>query len=251
VTFIPISALHGDNVVEPGERMDWYHGPPLLHHLEHVPIAPNRELAALRYAVQWVIPSNGSEHHDYRGYAGQLASGVLRRGTEVVVLPGGQRTRIKAIDTFDGEREFAFAPMSVALRVEDELDIVRGDMIVEADNRPAPSRNFEAVVCWMSEQQLRPGARYAIKQTTRSAKAIIEGVAFRVDVSTLATEPAPQLTMNDIGRVRLRASVPLIIDPYARNRATGSFILIDEATGETVAAGMVVTGGRQPHLGRA
>jgi sulfate adenylyltransferase large subunit len=240
VTFIPISALHGENVVERSLQMPWYDGPPLLYHLEHVVIAPDRDHAAVRFAVQWVIRSHGAAVSDYRGYAGQLAGGALRPGMEVLVLPGGQRTRVKAIDTFDGQREVASAPMSVTVRVEDQLDVSRGDMIVEADDPPACSRDLEAMVCWMSEQPMRPGARYTIKHTTRGARAIIEGVTHRVNVNTVAYEPASELALNEIGRARLRTSVPLVVDPYGHNRTTGSFILIDEATGDTAGAGMIV-----------
>jgi sulfate adenylyltransferase large subunit len=239
VVFIPISALHGDNVVDRSEHMDWYAGPPLLYHLEHVVIAPDRNLTQVRFPVQWVIRPHSDDHHDYRGYAGHFAGGVLRPGDEVLVLPGRQRTRVAAIDTFEGERECAFPPMAVTLRFEDQLDISRGDMIVEPDDPPVASRDLEAMVCWMSEQPLRPGARYAIKHTTRSARAVIEEIEHRVDVNTLEHQPADALTLNEIGRVSLRTSHPLIVDPYARNRTTGSFILIDEASGDTVAAGMV------------
>jgi sulfate adenylyltransferase large subunit len=239
VTFIPISALHGDNVVDRSRRMDWYEGPPLLYHLEHVVIAPDRNLLQVRFPVQWVIRPHSDRHHDYRGYAGQLAGGVLRAGDEVLVLPGGQRTRVAAIDTFEGERECAFPPMSVTLQFSDQLDISRGDMIVEVDDPPVAARELEAVVCWMSRSALRLGSRYQIKHTTRSARAVVEELEHRVDVNTLAHEPAEELELNEIGRVRLRVSQPLIVDPYARNRTTGSFILIDEATGDTAGAGMV------------
>jgi bifunctional enzyme CysN/CysC/sulfate adenylyltransferase subunit 1 len=220
--------------------MPWYEGPPLLYHLEHVVIAPARNLLNLRFPVQWVIRPGSDQHHDYRGYAGQLAGGVLRRGDEVQVLPGSQRTRVAAIDTFDGERECAFPPMSVTVRLEDELDVSRGDMIVEVEDPPISSRDLEAMVCWMAEAPLRLDARYAIKHTTRSARAIVSEIDHRVDVNTLDHEPATELALNEIGRVRLRTSAPLIIDAYARNRATGSFVLIDEATGNTVGAGMFV-----------
>jgi sulfate adenylyltransferase large subunit len=240
VTFIPISALRGDNVVERSHQMQWYEGPPLLYHLEHVVIAPARNLVNLRFPVQWVIRPGSDQYHDYRGYAGQLAGGVLRRGDEVLVLPGGQRTRVAAIDTFDGERECAFPPMSVTVRLEDQLDVSRGDMIVEVDDPPVSARDMEAMVCWMGEAPLRVEGRYSIKHTTRSARAIVSEIDHRVDVNTLDHEPATELALNEIGRVRLRTSAPLIIDAYARNRATGSFVLIDEATGDTVGAGMVV-----------
>ena len=243
VTFIPISALHGDNVVERSLGMPWYDGPSLLYHLEHVVIAPARNLANLRFPVQWVIRPNSPEHHDYRGYAGQLVGGVLRPGDEVLVMPSGQRTRVTAIDTFDGQRECAFPTMSVTVRLEDQLDVSRGDMIVAAEDPPVSSRDLDAMVCWMTEAPLRADGRYAIKHTTRSARAIVSGIDHRVDVNTLAHESASELTLNEIGRVRLRTSAPLFIDSYARNRATGSFILIDEATADTVGAGML-TGAR-------
>ena len=240
VTCIPISALHGDNVVDRSEPMAWYQGPPLLYHLEHVVIASDRDLSGLRFPVQWVIRPSADLEPDYRGYAGQLAGGVLRPGDEVLVLPSGQRTRVEAIETFDGARECAFPPMSVTLRTTDHLDISRGDMIVEPDDAPNAARVVEATVCWMSEIPLRQGARYAIKHTTRSARAVVEACEYRVNVNTLEHEPATDLMLNEIGRIRLRISQPLIVDPYVRNRTTGSFVLVDEASGDTAAAGMVV-----------
>jgi sulfate adenylyltransferase large subunit len=240
VTFIPISALQGDNVVERSLEMPWYDGPPLLYHLEHVVIAPARNLVNLRLPVQWVIRPNSQQHHDYRGYAGQLVGGMLRAGDEVLALPAGKRTRVAAIDTFEGQRECAFPPMSVTVRLEGQLDISRGDMIVAAEDPPVSARDMEAMVCWMTDAPLRVDGRYAIKHTTRSARAIVSDVEHRVDVNSLAHESASELTLNEIGRVRLRTSAPLIIDPYASNRATGSFILIDETTGDTAGAGMVV-----------
>ena len=240
MTFIPISALHGDNVVDRSRGMQWYGGAPLLYHLEHVVIAPDRNLNDVRFPIQWVIRPMSDEHHDYRGYGGQVAGGILRPGSEVVVLPGGRRTTIKAIDSYSGELESAFPTMSVALRLGDEIDISRGDMIVEAEDQPVSARELDAVVCWMSDQPLQPRSRYTIKHTTRTARAIIEQIEYRVDVNTLDHVPASQLGLNEIGRVRLRCSSPLVVDPYSRNRTTGSFILIDEATNDTVAGGMVV-----------
>jgi sulfate adenylyltransferase subunit 1 (EFTu-like GTPase family) len=240
ITFIPISALHGDNVVERSDNMPWYGAAPLLYHLEHVVIAPDRNLSEVRFPVQWVIRPMNDEHHDYRGYAGQVAGGVLRPGSEIMVLPSGRRSRIKAIDTFEGEIEAAFPTMSVALRLEDQIDISRGDMIVEADDQPVAGREIEAMVCWMSEAPLAERGRYVIKHTTRSAKAIVDQIEHRVDINSLAHEKASQLGLNEIGRVRLRTSTPLVVDPYSRNRTTGSFILIDESTNDTVGAGMVV-----------
>jgi sulfate adenylyltransferase subunit 1 len=242
VTFIPISALHGDNVVNRSLVMPWYDGPPLLYHLEHVVIAPDRNLAELRFPVQWVIrPGARSDEPDYRGYAGTVAGGVLHPGDEVLVLPGGQRTRVSAIDTFDGPVDTAFPAMSVTLRVDDEVDISRGDMLADPDDAPATAREIDAMVCWMGSQPLRPGARLTIKHTTRTTRARIEELDYRVEVNTLEHEPTDELALNEIGRVRLRTGSPLMADPYARNRTTGSFILIDEATNDTVAAGMVLS----------
>jgi sulfate adenylyltransferase large subunit len=240
ITFIPISALHGENVVERSDKMQWYGAAPLLYHLEHVVIAADRNLADVRFPVQWVIRPISDEYHDYRGYAGQVAGGVLRPGADVMVLPSGQRTKLEKIDTFDGPREVAFPTMSVALRFGDQLDISRGDMIVEPDDQPTAARELDAMVCWMSEQPLQPRGRYAIKHTTRSARVIVDKLEHRVDVNTLGHEEAAQLELNEIGRVKLRSSTPLMVDPYARNRTTGSFILIDEATNDTVGAGMVI-----------
>ena len=243
ITFIPISALDGDNVVDRSDAMPWYAGPTLLYHLEHVCIAPDRNLADVRFPVQWVIRPMTAEHHDYRGYAGQVAGGVLRPGDEVIVLPGGQRTRIAAIDTYDGEVEAAFPTMSVTVRLEDDIDVSRGDMICLSEDPPSVAREIEATVCWMGERPLTEGARYTIKHTTRSARAIVGELEHRVDVNTLAHEPADQLGLNQIGRVRLRTSSPLLVDPYTRNRTTGSFILIEAGTNDTVGAGMVVGAG--------
>jgi sulfate adenylyltransferase large subunit len=244
-TFIPISALKGDNVVEPSMNMDWYQGPTLLHHLETVEIAGDRNLDDWRFPVQWVIrPQNDDRHHDYRGYAGQVAAGVLTPGEEVVVLPSGRTTRLAAIDTFDGPLPEAFPPQSVTLLLEDDLDISRGDLIARAGEASPPTvaRELEAVVCWMSDTPLRAGARYALKHTTRAVRAIVDAIDWHLDVETLSREANQHgLSLNEIGHVRLRLSGPLVFDPYARNRETGSFILIDEATNDTVAAGLIAT----------
>jgi sulfate adenylyltransferase large subunit len=240
MTFIPISALHGDNVVDRSQRMQWYGGAPLLYHLEHVVIAPDRNLNDVRFPVQWVIRPMSDDHHDYRGYAGQMAGGIIRPGSEIVVLPGGQRSTVKAIDTHSGELEEAFPTMSVALRLADEIDVSRGDMIVETEDQPITARELEALVCWMSDQPLQPRGRYAIKHTTRTARAVVEQIEHRIDVNDLEHVAANQLGLNEIGRVKLRCSSPLVVDTYARNRTTGSFILIDEATNDTVGAGMVL-----------
>jgi sulfate adenylyltransferase large subunit len=240
ITFIPISALHGDNVVDRSTAMQWYGGAPLLYHLEHVVIAPDRNLADVRFPVQWVIRPMSDEHHDYRGYAGQIAGGLLHPGTEIVVLPGGQKTTLAGIDCFDGELDVAFPTMSVVLRLADQIDISRGDMIVEPTDQPTCAREVEAMICWMSDEPLKEGSRYAIKHTTRDARAVVDQLEYRVDVNTLKHEDSAQLGLNEIGRVRLRLNTPLMVDPYSRNRTTGSFILIDEGTNETVGAGMVV-----------
>ena len=205
--FIPISALKGDNVVDRSPDMPWYQGPSLLYHLEHVVIATDRDMDDVRFPVQWVVRPMSDEHHDYRGYAGQVAAGVIRPGSEVVVLPSGRKTKIKSIDTYDGELDVAFPTMSVTLRLEDEIDISRGDMIVDADEAPTVAREFEAMICWMSEQPMRPGGRYVIHHTTRSAKAIIDKLEYRVDVNSLDRDPeATELGLNEIGRVHLRSS---------------------------------------------
>jgi bifunctional enzyme CysN/CysC len=243
VIFIPICALHGDNIVEPSVRMPWYGGPSLLHHLEHVVIAPARTFVGMRLPVQWVIRPAAEIDHDYRAYAGQVAGGILRPGAPVVVLPSGQSTTIAAIETFGTAIDLAVPPMSVAVRLTDQVDVSRGDMLVERDDQPPAAREIEAMVCWMSDRPLRPGARYAIKHTSRNARAIVDSVEHRVDVNTLRREAADCLALNEIGRVRLRCSTPLMVDPYSRNRTTGSFILIDEGTNGTAGGGMVVCEG--------
>jgi len=242
ITFIPISALHGDNVVDRSSAMQWYGAATLLYHLEHVVIAPDRNLNEVRFPVQWVIRPMSDEHHDYRGYGGQMAGGVLRPGSEVVVLPSGKRTRVAAIDTYDGEVEAAFPTMSVALRFSEEIDVSRGDMIVEAEDAPVSARELEAMICWMSEEPMRPDGRYSIKHTTRSARAVIKELEHRIDINTLEHVKADKLGLNEIGRVHIRCSAPLIVDPYSLNRTTGSFILIDETTNDTVGAGMILSG---------
>jgi sulfate adenylyltransferase large subunit len=241
-SYIPMSALNGDNVVERSQLMPWYDGPVLLDLLEQVEVAydhPDEKPA--RFPVQWVIRPAGGVG-DYRGYSGQLASGALRLGDEVAVLPSGARTRIAAIDTYDGELEEAMAPMSLTLRLEDELDVSRGELICHPDEAPLVARELEADICWMTDELLRPGSRYVIKQTSHSATAVIDAIDDILDVHTLERMPEPQeLGLNDIGRVRLRTSAPLVFDPYTSNRRTGSFILIDQSSNGTVGAGMIAT----------
>ncbi|MGI5154477.1 sulfate adenylyltransferase subunit CysN [Microbispora sp. CA-102843] len=245
LTFIPISALHGDNVVSRSENMPWYEGSSLLHHLENVHIASDRNLVDVRFPVQYVIrphSATSQELHDYRGYAGQVAGGVLKPGDEVLHLPSGLTTTISAIDTFDGPVEEAFAPMSVTLRLGDDIDISRGDMICRPNNQPQSAQEIDAMICWMADGlKLQPRSKLIIKHTTRTARALVRDLHYRLDVNTLhRDESATALGLNEIGRVSLRTTQPLFVDDYARNRLTGGFILIDEATNGTVGAGMIV-----------
>jgi len=241
LSVIPISALEGDNVVERSDRMWWYDGPPLLQLLETVEIASDRDLDSRRFPVQWVIRPMSGEHHDYRGYAGQVAGGVWSAGDEVVVLPAGSRTHVEAVET-DGQLETAIPPMSVTIRLADDLDVSRGDMLADPAAPPVVARELEARVCWMSERPLEPRAKLAVKQTTRSVRAIADELISRIDVHTLDDVAAPErLELNEIGVVHLRLSEPLCVDPYGENRSTGAFVLIDEATNETVGAGMVLS----------
>jgi bifunctional enzyme CysN/CysC len=241
LTYIPISALLGDNVVDRSQAMPWYQGPPLLYHLEHVHIASDRNLIDVRFPVQWVIRPPSSSVADYRAYAGQVAGGVMRPGDDVVVLPGGQHSTIAGIDTFDGPVQEAFPPMSVALRLADDIDVGRGSTIVRTQNQPTVSNHFEALLCWMSENPLDRRRRYQVKHTTRTAMIGGLDVRYRIDVETLhRDESATLLELNDLGRVRMELSAPLVFDSYRRNRTTGSLIVIDEATNETVAAGVIL-----------
>ena len=229
LTFIPISALHGDNVVERSLNMPWYQGSSLLHHLEEVHIASDRNLIDPRFAVQYVLRPLNDDHHDYRGYAGQVSAGIFKPGDSVMVLPSGFTTRVASIDTADGPIDEAFPPMSVSLRLEDDIDVSRGDMICRPHNQPTVSHDIDAMVCWMSER------------STLSAGSMIKALHYRLDVDTLhRDETVTQLRLNDIGRVTLRTTSPLLFDEYRRNRHTGSFILIDEATMSTVGAGMIL-----------
>jgi len=241
LTVIPISALHGDNIVARSPNMPWYEGSSLLHHLEHVHVSSDRNLVDVRFPVQYVIRPQSVDHPDYRGYAGTVASGVLKPGDEVMVLPSGLTSRIAAIETIDGPVAEAFPPMAVTVRLADELDISRGDMICRPLNAPEPQKSVEAMVCWMDPDPLRVGRKLAIKHTTRSARAMVKTLHYRLDVNTLHRDlDADALALNEIGRISLRVTQPLFADPYRRNRATGGFILIDEATNVTVGAGMIM-----------
>jgi bifunctional enzyme CysN/CysC len=241
VTFIPISALLGDNVVDRSEAMPWYQGPPVLYHLEHVHIASDRNLIDVRFPVQWVIRPPATNVADYRAYAGQLAGGILREGDEVVVLPGGQRTKVAGIDTYEGPVKEAFPPMSVALRLADDIDVSRGSTIVRPQNQPTVSPRFECLMCWMSREPLSPRRRYLVKHTTRTAMVGKIDVRYRIDVETLRREESVKtLELNDLARVHVELSSSLVFDSYRRNRITGSLIVIDEATNDTVAAGVIL-----------
>jgi bifunctional enzyme CysN/CysC len=245
LTFVPISALHGDNVVERSANMPWYEGPSLLHQLEEVHIASDRNLIDARFPVQYVIrPQDQINHdlHDYRGYAGTIAGGVFKPGDEVVVLPAGLTTRVAAIETADGPVDEAFAPMAVTVRLADDVDVSRGDMIARVRNRPHCGQDIEAMVCWLTaESSLRPAAKLAIKHTTRWGRTVVKDLQYRLDVNTLhRDESANELTLNEIGRVQLRTTVPLFFDEYRRNRTTGSFVLVDESTHNTVGAGIIL-----------
>jgi len=240
LTVIPISALQGDNVVTRSEKMSWYSGPTLLHHLEHVHVASDRDLIDARFPVQYVIRPKSDDFHDYRGYAGQVAGGVLKPGDEVVALPSGMTSKISRIELFDKEIAEAFPPMSVTVSLEDDIDVSRGDMIARVKNAPQPSQDIDAMVCWMTTAPLQPRQKLAIKHTTRTGRALVKDIQYRLDINTLhRDQDTKELGVNEIGRVQLRTTVPLLTDPYSKNRWTGSFILIDESTGITVGAGMI------------
>ena len=239
--FVPVSALVGDNVVEPSVNMPWYNGSPLLKIMEDIHVASDRNLIDARFPIQYVIRPHTAQHHDYRGYAGQVASGVFRPGDEVIALPSGFTTRIAAIDTYEGAIDEAPTPLSVVMRLEDNIDLSRGDMLSRTHNQPMVGQDIDAIVAWMSDTvTLRPGAKYAIKHTTRWARAMITDLQYRFDVTTLhRDETATSLGLNEIGRVRLRTTAPLFFDGYRRNRETGSFILVEEGTSNTVGGGMI------------
>jgi sulfate adenylyltransferase large subunit len=241
VRLVPISALRGDNVVDRTDAMPWYEGPTLLEHLETVEIAGDRNLEDRRFPVQWVIRPMADDHHDYRGYAGQIAGGVWRPGDDVVVLPSGLRSRVAAVETLDGALEEAASPQSVTIRLEDDVDVSRGDLLADPERPPTVARELTAHLCWMSERPLEPRTRLAVKHTTRNARAVVDELVSVVDMDTLEDRPSPErLELNDLAVVRLRLAEPLAVDTYGRNPPTGAFILIDEASNDTVAAGMVL-----------
>ena len=238
---IPISALNGDNVVERSEKTPWYEGSSLLYHLENVYIGGEENHIDARFPVQWVIRPQSDQWHDFRGYAGRVGGGVFRPGDEVAVLPSGFTSKVKAIHSVDGELSEAFAPQSVCLTLEDEIDLSRGDMIVKPNNQPQISQDIDAMICWFSKSPLRTRGKYILRHTTRETKAIVEEVRYQVDINTLhKIEDVDSFSLNEIGRVRLRTAVPLLHDAYRRNRQTGAFILVDPGTNETAGAGMIL-----------
>jgi sulfate adenylyltransferase subunit 1 len=241
IRFVPISALKGDNVVNKSENMDWYKGATLLYSLETIHIGSDYNHIDCRFPVQTVIRPHSDQHHDYRGYAGRIAGGIFKPGDEVMAMPSGFTSRIKAIDSPTGKLEEAFAPMSVTLTLEDDIDISRGDMIVRSNNTAQPTQDIEVMLCWLNQKGPVPRAKYTIMHTSNEAKAIIKEIYYKVDINTLhRMEDDKEIAMNDISRVRLRTTKPLLIDSYRKNRSTGSIILIDDNTHETVAAGMII-----------
>ncbi len=241
VRFVPISALHGDNVVHESANMPWYKGGTLLYLLENIHIGSDHNHIDCRFPVQWVIRPQSDEYHDFRGYAGRVASGVFKPGDEVVVLPSGFASRIKSIETMDGPLDEAFSPMSVVMTLEDDIDVSRGDMIVRENNQPQVGQDIDLMVCWLNDKPLVPNGKYAVKHTTNDVRCIIKEVKYKLDINTLHRhEDDKQIDMNDIARIKIRTTKPLLYDRYERNRETGSLILIDEATNETVGAGMIL-----------
>jgi sulfate adenylyltransferase subunit 1 len=240
ITFIPISALHGDNVVNASKNMDWYHGPTLLYHLEDVHIGSDENLVDCRFPVQYVIRPRSDKYHDYRGYAGKIASGIFKPGDSVIVLPSGFTTTIKSIESPQGEIDEAFPPMSVVMQLTDDLDTSRGDMLVRPHNTPFISQDLDCMICWMNTKPLIPGTRYIIRHTTREIKGIVKEIQYKIDINTLHRIPdVTSLGLNEIGRITIRTAQPLFFDSYQHNRTTGSIILIDETTNETIGAGMI------------
>lgn len=241
IHFVPVSALLGDNVVDKSKNMDWFGGSTLLYLLETIHIGSDQNLVDCRFPVQYVIRPQTTEHHDYRGYAGRVAGGIFKPGDKVMVLPSGFTSKIKSIDTFTGSVNEAFTPMSVTIRLEDEIDISRGDMIVRENNVPTTGQDFDIMLCWLNEKKMVLNGKYAIKHTSRDARCIIKDVRYKVDINTLhRIEDDKSIGLNEIARISLRTTVPFFYDKYRMNRMTGSVILIDEGTNETVGAGMIV-----------
>jgi sulfate adenylyltransferase subunit 1 len=239
VTCVPLSALVGDMLVDRGENLNWYSGPTLMELLENVEIDHDVNTTDFRFPVQWVCRPQTGEYHDFRGFMGRIEAGSVSVGDEVTVLPSGRTSTVKEIVTFDGKLQTAYAPQSITLRLDDEIDISRGDMFVKADYLPTVAKEFEAMLCWLSETPLDKSRKYLVKHTTRTAKCVFSSVDYRVDVNTLEQHAELVINMNDIAYVKLKVQQPLVFDHYSRNRASGSFIVIDEATNNTVAAGMI------------
>ena len=241
VHYIPISALNGDNVVDRSTKMDWYQGMPLLNLLETTHISSDHNHLDPRFPVQYVIRPMQHDLHDYRGYAGRIGGGIFRKGDKVTVLPSGMKSKIKSIDTMEGELAEAFAPLSVTITLEDDVDISRGDMLVTETNKPDVSQDVDLMVCWLHERKLQVNGKYAVKHTTRDAKCVIKSIKYKLNINNLdQIEDDKDVNMNDIARITIRTTSPLFFDPYTRNRITGSLILIDETTNETVGACMIV-----------
>ncbi len=241
IRYIPISALKGDNVVHKSENMSWYEGASLLYTLENVQISSDNNFIDSRFPVQRVIRPQSDKYHDYRGYAGRVAGGVFKPGDEVIVLPSGFTTTITGIETLDGKVDEAFPPMSVSITLEDDIDLTRGDMIAKPDNQPKVGQDIELMICWLNEKKLMPRGKYAIKHTTKDARCVVKEVKYKVNINTLhRLEDDKEIGLNDIGRILIRTTSPLLYDSYKKNRTTGSLILIDEFTNETVGAGMII-----------
>jgi len=241
VRFVPISALMGDNVVERSENMSWYQGPTLMHILENVHIGSDHNHIDARFPVQYVIRPMKDEFHDYRGYSGRVGGGIFRKGDEVAILPSGFTSKIKSIDSMNGEIPEAFPPMSVTITLEDEIDSSRGDMIVKVNNQPRVEQDIDVMICWLNEKPMQVGGKYALKHTSKDARCIVKDVTYKMNINTLQkVEDDNVLSLNEIGRISLRTTAPLFVDNYRKNRATGSVILIDEATNNTVGAGMII-----------
>jgi sulfate adenylyltransferase subunit 1 len=241
VRFIPISALKGDNVVEESDQMPWYQGSTLLYHLENIHIGSDHNLIDCRFPVQYVIRPYQDEYHDYRGYAGRIAGGVFKKGDEIMLLPSGFTTKIAGIDVYKNEVEEAWPPQSVTLRLADDYDLSRGDMIVRKNNLPKIGQDLEVMLCWFNEKPLLIRGKYTLMHTTKSIRCMVKEVRYKLDINTLhRNEEENQINMNDICRVVIRTTQPVFFDSYRQNRITGSLILVDEATNETVAAGMII-----------
>jgi len=241
VHFIPISALKGDNVVERSQNMSWYDGSTLMHLLENVHIGSDENHIDCRFPVQYVIRPQSTEYPDYRGYAGRIAGGVFKSGDKIKILPSGIESKIKSIDTFNGKIQEAFAPMSVCITLEDDIDISRGDMLVREHNQPSVSQELDLMICWMNSKKLIVRGKYTIKHTSQTARCIIKEVRYKMDINSLhRMEDDKEIGLNDIGRIAIKTTKPLFYDKYNRNRNTGSIIIIDEATNETVGAGMII-----------